>query len=79
MLAKRSGEVFDRCERISEGVTVAVVILMPKGWSAPSTALTMAAGGERAPPSPLPVTPRGLREKCDATRMVSMKGHDAAT
>jgi len=32
-------------ERISEGVTGAVVILMPKGWSASSTALAMAAGG----------------------------------
>jgi len=42
----------------------------PNGWSASSTALAIAAGGEMAPPSPTPFMPSGLRG--DAVCIFSM-------
>ena len=45
-----------------------------KGASASSTALAMAAGGEMAPPSPMPFTPSGLRGDGYSRCTVSMGG-----
>src|ERR1700724_681922 len=42
------------------GLTGVVFTSMPNGARASQTALAMAAGGATAPPSPTPLTPRGL-------------------
>src|SRR4029453_4960758 len=47
--------------RTVEGPSGARVTRTPKGDSASSTALASAAGGEIAPPSPMPLTPSGFR------------------
>src|SRR5262249_20147650 len=48
------------------------------GASASSTALAMAAGGEMAPPSPMPLMPKGLRGEGYSRCTVSMAGSSIA-
>ena len=50
----------------------------PKGASASSTAFAIAAGGEIAPPSPSPFTPRGLRGDGHSRCTVSISGRSSA-
>src|SRR5262249_1130959 len=50
----------------------------PKGASASSTALAMAAGGEIAPPPPRPLTPSGLRGEGYSRCTVSIGGRSSA-
>src|SRR5262249_45036649 len=54
------------------------VTLAPNAASASSTALAMAAGGEMAPPSPMPLTPSGLRGDGYSRCTVSMSGSSIA-
>src|SRR5688572_32704960 len=49
------------CALPISGLTGVSVIFTPKGWSASSMALAIAAGGEMAPPSPSLLMPSGLR------------------
>ena len=50
----------------------------PNGASASSTALAMAAGGEIAPPSPMPLRPSGFRGDGYSRCTVSIGGSSIA-
>src|SRR6185503_16830346 len=61
-----------------DGPRGARVTRTPNGASASSTALAIAAGGEMAPPSPMPLTPRGLRGDGNSRCTVSTSGTSIA-
>src|SRR2546425_155154 len=64
--------------RTTEGPRGVRVTRTFQGASASSTALAMAAGGEMAPPSPIPLMPRGLRGDGYSRCTVSMAGSSMA-
>ena len=64
--------------RTAAGISGVRVILAPNGARASSTALAIAAGGEIAPPSPMPFTPSGLRGDGYSRWIVSISGRSVA-
>src|SRR5262249_39243908 len=64
--------------RTTEGPSGVRVTRAFHGASASSTALAMAAGGEIAPPSPMPLMPRGFRGDGYSRCTVSMGGSSMA-
>jgi len=64
--------------RTRHGSAGVCVTRTPRGASASSMALAIAAGGEMAPPSPSPFMPSGLRGEGNSRWIVSIGGRSLA-